>query len=124
MLDTFRASLIFGFGETSRELEFDSEHQYVSVVTMLAPSVDQMMGVSSLRLCDGGDWKRSVKYCGELFSTATRSDRVSDGRNSIQGRNCSFGYFEFNFLRYKDPLPSEFPPEDSPDCQSRGQFCF
>ena len=122
VLDSFDADIVSSEDETSRELDFDAEHQYVSVVTMLAPSVDQMEGVSLLKLCDGGDWKKSVKVCGELFSTATKSDRVSEGRNSIQGGNCSFGYFEFTFLRYQSPLPDEFPPEDSPDCQSRGQF--
>ena len=72
----------------------------MSVVTMLAPSVDRMMGVSSLRLCNGSEWKESVKLCGELFSTATKSDRVSDGRNTIQYNNCSFGYFDFTLVRY------------------------
>ena len=119
VLDFFNAARIDGAGVTVRRLDFDSEHQYVSVVTMLAPSVDQMMGVSSLRLCDGSTWKSKVKMCGELFSTATMSDRVSDGRNSIQEMNCSFGFFEFEFLHYKTPLFEELSPEESPDYQSQ-----
>ena len=100
VLDSFVTSLLkSGAGNVTAELRLDSEHQYVSVVTMLAPSADRMMGVSSLRLCEGSEWKPEVKLCGELFSTATRSQRVSSPRNSIQSNNCSFGYFEFTNLR-------------------------
>ena len=103
VLESFSTGLLSsGAGTLSAELDFDSGHQYVSVVTMLAPSADRMMGVSSLRLCNGSQWRESVKLCGELFSTATKSDRVSDGRNSIQYNNCSFGYFIFTLLRYGD----------------------
>ena len=104
ILDTFKAGLIGGAGRTSRDLDVDKDHQWASVVTMLAPSRDRMAGVANLRLCDGHDWKRYVKVCAELFSTATRSDRfhASMERNTIQWNNCSFGYFEFTFKNYKD----------------------
>ena len=103
--DTFKGSVIFpGVGSSSRDLEVDKEHQWASAVTMLAPSRDRMVGVADLRLCDGHDWKKSVKVCSELFSTATRSSRFHDPmkRNSIQWNNCSFGYFEFTFKEYQD----------------------
>ena len=119
MLDRFRGRTISGDGETASSLRVDKDHQYVSAVTMLAPSRDRMMGVSLLRLCDGSDWKRYVKVCGELFSTATRSPRVAP-RNSIQATNSSFGYFEFTFQRYDEPLPVPFPAANSTACQPEG----
>ena len=100
VLDSFVASILWsGAGTVTAELALDSEHQYVSVVTMLAPSADRMMGVSSLRLCEGSEWKREVKLCGELFSTATKSQCISATRNSVQGDRCYFGYFEFTNLK-------------------------
>ena len=81
-------------GETNVNFTVNSTHNYVSVLTMLAPSVDQMAGVSRLDLCNGNKWRRYVKVCAELFSTATKSDRVATP-NSIQMNNCSFGFFEF-----------------------------
>ena len=101
ILDHFFAGVLdSGNGTVKAELMVDSQHQYVSVVTMQAPSADQMVGVSLLRLCAGSQWRQMVKVCAELFSTATKSPRVSDSRNSIQHNNCSFGYFEFKYLRY------------------------
>jgi hypothetical protein len=104
ILDTFKAGLITGGGTTSSEVYVDKYHQWMSAVTMLAPSLDRMVGVANLRLCDGTDWKRSVKVCSELFSTASRSQRVhpSMQRNSVQWNNCSFGYFRFTFKEYQN----------------------
>ena len=103
ILDTFVSGGISGGGVTSSDLRVDKYHQWVSTVTMLAPSRDRMVGVADLRLCNGYDWKRSLKVCSELFSTATKSERVhpSMQRNSIQWNNCSFGYFEFIFKEYE-----------------------
>ena len=95
-------------GNATQELRVSSDFQYVSVVTMLFPSADRMIGVSSLQLCDGDEWKSSVKVCAELFSTATKSNRTSEGRNSVQDGRCSFGYFQFTLLRCVKPH------EDSP----------
>jgi len=53
-----------------------------------------MAGVSQLDLCDGDGWKKYVKVCAELFSTATKSDHVGI-YNTVQMHNCSLGYFEF-----------------------------
>ena len=111
ILDTFRGSVISGGGVTESDLSIDKYHQWVSTVSMLAPSRDRMVGVANLRLCDGNDWKRSVKVCSELFSTATASDRVHPPmqRNTVQWNNCSFGYFTFTFKEYSVP---QNPPED------------
>ena len=104
ILDTFRGSVISGGGVTESDLSIDKYHQWVSTVSMLAPSRDRMVGVANLRLCDGNDWKRSVKVCSELFSTATASDRVHPPmqRNTVQWNNCSFGYFTFTFKEYQN----------------------
>lgn len=118
----YRGRGISGAGETTTNFIVDSDHQYVSGLTMIAPSLDRMMGVSLLRLCNGSDWRRTIKVCGELFSTATRSERVSPNRNSVHYSNCSFGYFEFTFLEYLQPLPTPFPQPDSTECQAQGEF--
>ena len=117
--DTFKSGGILGSGMTSADLRVDKDHQWVSTVSMLAPSRDRMVGVPDLRLCDGYDWKKSVKVCSELFSTATRSERVHPPmlRNTIQANNCSFGYFEFTFKRYQDPSL-----ESPSDCEYDGEF--
>ena len=118
ILDTFRGSVIGGAGVTERDLNIDKYHQWVSTVSMLAPSLDRMVGVANLRLCDGHDWKRTVKVCSELFSTATRSDRVhpSMQRNSVQWSNCSFGYFTFTFKEYQNS-DQEIPEDCSHECE-------
>jgi len=118
----FQGQILIGPGETTDNFTVDKEHQYVTGLTMLVPSVDRMMGVSLLRLCNGSDWRRKVKVCGELFSTATMSERVSPDRNSVHYSNCSFGYFEFTFLEYLQPLPTPFPQPDSTVCQTQGEF--
>lgn len=119
ILNTFKADRINGVGETSRELNVDKDHQWVSVVTMLAPSLDRMVGVANLRLCDGHDWKRHIRICAELFSTATRSNRVRGqmSRNSIQWNNCSFGYFEFTFKEY-----NARDEEPQTECELKSKF--
>ena len=119
ILDTFKGPGISGGGEAYANLTVDKYHQWVSTVSMLAPSRDRMVGVAGLRLCDGADWKRSVKVCSELFSTATRSERVHPPmyRNSIQWNNCSFGYWTFTFKEYKSE--SQEPPRD---CEHDGKF--
>ena len=101
VLDSFAANgpSAAGGRSTSQQLNISSEFQYVSVVSMLFPSLDRMIGVSLLQLCSGSEWKTSVKVCAELFSTATKSDRVSETRNSVQDGRCSFGYFEFTLVR-------------------------
>ena len=107
ILDTFVADLLVGAGNTSRDLSVDKYHQFVSVVSMLVPSLDRMAGVADLRLCDGHDWKRYVKYCVELFSTATKTERwhSTEERNSVQWNNCSLGYLEFEFKNYVNADP-------------------
>ena len=114
--DIIKGSGIAGNGTTTDEFSVDCSHPYVTVLTMLAPSLDRMIGVAGLKLCDGDTWKSSVKVCAELFSTATRSARVSPGRNSVQYGNCSFGYFMFNLTEGGDVKD---PDVDSCTCQSK-----
>ena len=114
-----RGVTIDGDGMTMDELYVDCSHPYVSVLIMLTPSADRMVGVAGLKLCDGDTWKSSVKVCAELFSTATRSEGVSPVRNSIQYRNCSFGYFTFDLIESNDTTE---PDTDSCTCQSKGNL--
>jgi len=97
------------------DFSVDCSHPYVSVLAMLGNSPDQMVGVAGLKLCNGDSWKNSVKVCAELFSTATRSGRVAPC-NSVQFKNCSFGYYEFDLLESTDITPR---PE-SCTCQPKG----
>lgn len=119
--DIIKGSGIVGDGMTSDEFSVNCSHPYVTVLTMLAPSLDRMIGVAGLKLCNGDTWKSSVKVCAELFSTATRSARVSPGRNSVQYGNCSFGYFMFNLTEGGDVKE---PDVDSCTCQSKGTRQF
>ena len=140
VFDRLKGDVIFpGAGMTARNLLADANHSYVSVLTMLAPSADRMMGVSRLQLCDGSRWRRKVKVCGELFSTATASELI-DRPNTIQAQNCSFGYFMFELqsqerkpdrerprprrpVRYREDCPpvESPPPADSCVCQPKGR---
>ena len=141
VFDRLRGNSIFpGAGMTARNLRVDANHSYVSVLTMLAPSADRMMGVSRLQLCEGSCWKDRVKVCGELFSTATASVLI-DRPNTIQAQNCSFGYFTFELqscsdgtcgkcptppprpIRYREDCPpvESPPPADSCVCQPKGR---
>ena len=72
-------SEVEGNGSTSIYLTVDKYHQFVSTLTRLNPSPDQVVGVADLRLCDGDKWRESVKVCFELFSTAAASERVAGG---------------------------------------------
>ena len=98
--DTTEGQLIpDGSGTSSSYLTVDKDHQWVSVISMLVPSPDRLVGVADLRLCDGTGWRQSVKVCTELFSTASMTEKVAPvmERNSLQDNNCSFGYFDFTF---------------------------
>jgi hypothetical protein len=92
--------LLSGNGTRSLNLTVDKDHQWVSAISMCAPTPDHMVGVADLGLCDGDKWKKKVKVCFELFSTAAASARVAGEmeRNSIQANNCSFGHIELNLL--------------------------
>ena len=105
-----KGDLLPGSGKSARMLSVDADHSFVSVATMLVPSMDRMMGVSGLQLCNVNEWKERVKVCGELFSTATKTDPL--GRpNTLQMNNCSFGYFLFSL---KHVLPPPIPPPPPP----------
>ena len=123
VLDTGKGRGIGGDGMSSFDLMVDANHSFVSVLTMLAPSADRMMGASRLRLCDDTCWKDRVMVCGELFSTATKSARVGTP-NTIQSQNCSFGYFNFTLISCKDgrcsPCPTPVPPMTMPTALTGG----
>ena len=121
--DIIRGNEILSDGTVTVEFSVDCSHPFVTVLTMLVPSQDRMIGVAGLKLCNGDTWKSSVKVCAELFSTATKSERVDlhkseQLRNSVQFEKCSFGYFEFNLTEggdLRDP-----PDADSCTCQPKG----
>lgn len=119
--DIIKGGLIDGDGTTADNVTVDCLHPYVTVLTMLAPSKDRMVGVAGLKLCKGDGWKSMVKVCAELFSTATKSERVDPLRNSIQATNCSFGYFTFNLIEGGD---LQTPTADSCRCQAKGTSSF
>ncbi|XP_016083786.1 spondin-2 [Ornithorhynchus anatinus] len=57
----FSASAIpSGTGQTSTELEVHSRHSLVSFVVKIIPSPDWFVGVDSLNLCEGNQWKEQV----------------------------------------------------------------
>lgn len=111
-------NLIEGTGVSSRGLRVDKDHQYVSVATMLVPSLDRMMGVAGLDMCDGDRWKKHVRVCGELFSTGYRTN-IAMRPNTLQDRNCSFGYFDFRLMPPPKPIldrdecPERRPPSNN-----------
>lgn len=101
ILDTTEGQLVIpGAGETASTLIVDKNHQYVSAISMLVPSPDRLVGVADLRLCDGAQWRESVRVCFELFSTVANSERAVPmmQRNSFQENNCSFGYVRFTLI--------------------------
>ena len=107
--------LIGGTGVSSDVLRIDKNHQYISVATMLVPSLDRMMGVAGLDMCDGRRWKKHVRVCGELFSTGYRTN-ITKRPNTLQDRNCSFGYFDFRLMPPPEPILNrdECPRDRSP----------
>ena len=117
----YRGRGISGFGETTDNFIVDSDHQYVSGLTMIAPSLDRMMGVSLLRLCNGSDWRRRVKVCGELFSTATRSERVSPLiETACITTTAPLDTLNSPSLSISQPLPTPFPQPDSTGMPNSG----
>ena len=99
--DTTEGELIVGgSGTTYSNITIDRDHQWISAISMLVPSMDRLVGVADVRLCDGSEWKQSVKVCTELFSTASKTEKVAPvmERNSLQANNCSFAYFRFTYL--------------------------
>lgn len=119
--EVISGELIGGDGMTMDNFTVDCSHPYVTVLIMLVPSVDRMVGVAGLKLCDGDTWKKSVKVCAELFSTATKSERVDPLRNSIQETNCSFGHFTFDLIEGGD---LQTPVPESCRCQAKGMSLY
>ena len=84
----------------SLNITVDQDHQWVSVILTRGPYNGHLSGVADLRLCEGAEWKESVKICFEQFSITTVSDRVAPEmmRNSVQDNSCSYGSIEFIFI--------------------------
>ncbi|KAM5193577.1 spondin-2 [Mantella aurantiaca] len=53
-------SMTSGTGHASTELEAHSRHPYISFMVRIVPSPDWFVGVDSIKLCDGKQWKQSV----------------------------------------------------------------
>ncbi|CAH2299567.1 spondin-2 [Pelobates cultripes] len=53
-------SITSGTGQASTELEAHSRHPFVSFMVRIVPSPDWFVGVDSLNLCNGNQWKQSV----------------------------------------------------------------
>ncbi|KAM9330084.1 spondin-2 [Gastrophryne carolinensis] len=53
-------SITSGTGQASTELEVHSRHPYVSFIVKIVPSPDWFVGIDSLNLCDGKEWKQTV----------------------------------------------------------------
>ncbi|XP_018410261.1 PREDICTED: spondin-2 [Nanorana parkeri] len=53
-------SMSSGTGHSSTELEVHTRHPYISFMVRIVPSPDWFVGVDSLNLCDGKQWKQSI----------------------------------------------------------------
>ena len=139
VLNYTKGDLLSGSGVSSSELRVDDRHQYISVATMLVPSLDRMMGVAGLDMCDGRQWKKHVRVCGELFSTGYKTN-ITKRPNTLQDKNCSFGYFDFRLMPPPEPIldrdrcppppnrcppppPPRPPPPESCPCQPKCKYC-
>ncbi|PIO28764.1 hypothetical protein AB205_0193500, partial [Aquarana catesbeiana] len=53
-------SMSSGTGHASTEFEVHTRHPYVSFMVRIVPSPDWFVGVNSLNLCNGKQWKKSI----------------------------------------------------------------
>ena len=60
-------------GMNALQIEADAQNPYLSVVTMIAPSPDWFIGVSSLDLCVGGEWVASQSVELNAYDAGTDS---------------------------------------------------
>ncbi|XP_063781020.1 spondin-2 isoform X2 [Pseudophryne corroboree] len=66
-------SISSGTGQTSTELEAHSRHPFVSFMVRIVPSPDWFVGVDTLNLCDGKEWKKSVSLDLHPYDAGTDS---------------------------------------------------
>ena len=98
-------------------LQVHPDFPYVSTAVMQGGSPDFIVGVSQMSLCNEDKWPKKIQMCGELFSTNTSHIILGGESHSVQGGNCSFGYFEFQLNRVKEMDPSP----DSCSCQPKSE---
>lgn len=117
-------SLLISFAAGSgksvkRGLKVHPDLPYVSAVVKQGGAPDFILAVTQLRLCNGDKWHKRIRVCGELTSTNTTHMILGSQSHSVQGRNCSFGYFQFQLKREQkiDPSP------DSCCCQPKSEQC-
>ena len=109
-------SSLAGKGKSVKQgLQVHPDFPYATVVLKQIGTPDFVAGVGHLRLCNGGQWLKRIRVCTELLSTGT-AHMIPDGAShSVQGRNCSFGYFEYRLKQEREIGPSP----DSCSCQPK-----
>ena len=107
-----------GTGKSVKQgLQVHPDFPYVTAAVMQGGTPDFIVGVTQLRLCNGDKWYKRMRVCTELFSAGTASMIPDRASHSVQGRNCSFGYFEFRLMRKREIDPSP----DSCSCQPKSE---
>ncbi|XP_068131683.1 spondin-2 isoform X2 [Hyperolius riggenbachi] len=66
-------SISSGTGQSSTELEVHSRHPYVSFMVRIVPSPDWFVGLDSVNLCDGKQWKKTVSLDLHPYDAGTDS---------------------------------------------------
>lgn len=65
-------AVVGGTGQMSTEFEVIARHSYLSFIVRIVPSPDWFVGVDSVNLCDGNNWKENVSL--ELFPNDAGTD--------------------------------------------------
>ena len=76
VLDTINDGILLpGDGEITRELDVNKHFHYITLLSMMGDTMDYMVGVDRLDMCDTGrtGWKDYVKVCLNLYSTGTKT---------------------------------------------------
>jgi hypothetical protein len=60
-------------GKSTTQITVNAEHPLVSFGSMLAPTPDWFFGVSSLSLCEGGNWLASKTAMGTVYDAGTKN---------------------------------------------------
>ncbi|XP_023655696.1 spondin-2b [Paramormyrops kingsleyae] len=62
-----------GTGQTSSEFEVFARHSFLSFIIRIVPSPDWFVGVDSLNLCEGDQWKESISLDLHPYDAGTDS---------------------------------------------------
>ncbi|GMH33567.1 hypothetical protein BSKO_01401 [Bryopsis sp. KO-2023] len=68
----WKCSMFSGTCDHEGKIEVDQKHPYVSLISMIAPSPDWMVGVSSLNMCKDGKWMK--EYSKMLYALDAGTD--------------------------------------------------